>query len=382
MLALYRRHLKTGFGPKKLDPCPHSGDRFIRKRDRCPVYVEGVDPQGRYYRKSLHTTSWDIGERILRGMLIPPPASIPAPVPETPKPEAVALAAAMESFIAKLQGENREADTIRKYRLLFREVKEFADACSFRSVADLTFEKLVAFKLMWIPKDRQHTQKGVSTRNKKLDRLKAFFGYCHDAGFISQNPTRRIKPESAPNLIPEPFSPIEQSKILAKPQERRTRVFTHVLYYSALRISDACMLTPADFDGNCIRRVNKKNRQAVFVPIPPYVKEELDKLLLNGGYYFLIGRSPNVHTQTDAWRTIMNDMFKKDIPGFHCHRFRHTAATNWLASGITIGEVAALLGNSVKVVEKHYGSFSKTRQEVLEHKLEKLWQRPQLVRVK
>lgn len=212
--------------------------------------------------------------------------------------------------------------------------------------------------------------------------MKAFFTFCHDAGYVPQNPTKRIRPESAPNLIPEPFPPADQSKILAKPHERRIRAFTHVLYYSALRISDACMLRPEHFDGNRIRRVNKKNQKAVFIPLPPYLKTELDKLSLNGGYYFLIGESTNVHTQTDAWRSIMNDMFKTEIPGFHCHRFRHTAAVNWLASGITVEEVAALLGNSIKVVEKHYASFSKTRQEVLEEKLEKVWQAPKLVRVK
>ena len=30
MLTLYRRHLKTGFGPDKDQPCPHSSDRFYR----------------------------------------------------------------------------------------------------------------------------------------------------------------------------------------------------------------------------------------------------------------------------------------------------------------------------------------------------------------
>lgn len=91
--------------------------------------------------------------------------------------------------------------------------------------------------------------------------------------------------------MPDPFTPDEQEKILAKPQTARIRCFTHVLFYSALRISDACMLRPEDFDGNRIRRVNKKNQRVVLIPIPPYVKQELDQLRLNGGFYFLIGES-------------------------------------------------------------------------------------------
>jgi integrase len=80
-----------------------------------------------------------------------------------------------------------------------------------------------------------------------------------------------------------PFTPDEQEKILAKSQTARIRCFTHVLFYSALRISDACMLRPEDLDGNRLRRVNKKNQRVVLIPIPPYVKKELDQLRLNGG---------------------------------------------------------------------------------------------------
>jgi len=44
-------------------------------------------------------------------------------------------------------------------------------------------------------------------------------------------------------------------------------------------------------------------------------------------------------------------------------------------------EVAALLGSSIKVVEKHYASFCPSRQEALEKKLESSW-KTKLVRVK
>jgi integrase len=180
----------------------------------------------------------------------------------------------------------------------------------------------------------------------------------------------------------KPFTPKEQALLLSKPQTRLLRCFVEILYHSALRISDACMLRPDDFDGTKIRRVNQKNQETVFIPIPPDLKSELDKLPLNGGYYFLQGQSEKHYTQTDAWRTILNDAFKKDIPGFHAHRFRHTAAVNWLASGLTMEEVAALLGNSVQVVEKHYASFCGARQETVARKLESTWAKPKLQRVK
>jgi len=164
--SLYRRHLKSGFGPQRNDPCPNSGDRLLRKGDRCPVWIEGVDTRGVYQRKSLRTTSWDIGERILREMLIPPPAAPVVPAQEPDKPQPITLSAAIDSFTAKLQGEGREVDTIRKYQLLFRELKEFSAACGFSTVAHLTFERLVAFKLTWMLKEKDKQRKGINTATK------------------------------------------------------------------------------------------------------------------------------------------------------------------------------------------------------------------------
>jgi hypothetical protein len=95
------------------------------------------------------------------------------------------LESAIATFIANLEGENRAPDTIRKYRLLFRELQGFAYRHRLSTVAQLNFERLVAFRKTW-------TQQGAQTRNKQLDRLKAFFSTCHDAGWIAQNPTRKI----------------------------------------------------------------------------------------------------------------------------------------------------------------------------------------------
>jgi len=346
------------------------------------MWVEGVDFHGTYHRKSLHTTSWDIAERMLRDMQLPPsrPAALESGAPSETgvraKPERLTFEQTKTVFLTNIQAENRAADTLRKYQLLFRQMGDFASLRRLSAIEDFTFEHLVAFRSSW-------KEKGVNTRNKKLDRLKAFFGFCHNAGFIARNPTKLIRPAASNGAMVKPFAGAEQTKILAKPQTARVRAFCEVLFYSALRISDAAMLKPSDLDGNRIRRVNRKNQKTVFIPIPPHLKQELDRIPVNGGYYFLIGNSENVNTQTDAWRTILNELFKKDVPDFHAHRFRHTAAVNWLASGLTLEEVAALLGNSVKVVEKHYASFCGPRQQAVEEKLAKVWAKPKtLLRVK
>jgi site-specific recombinase XerD len=54
------------------------------------------------------------------------------------------------------------------------------------------------------------------------------------------------------------------------------------------------------------------------------------------------------------------------VQGGHAHRFRDTFAVELLLAGVSLEKVAALLGNSVKIVEKHYAPWVAARQDQLE----------------
>jgi len=51
------------------------------------------------------------------------------------------------------------------------------------------------------------------------------------------------------------------------------------------------------------------------------------------------------------------------ILGAHAHRFRHTLATDILARGDTIADVADVLGISEHVARRHYAKLSPARRE-------------------
>ena len=200
MLAIYRRHREK---------CSHADDRVSRKC-RCSLWLTGT-LFGNPYRKSAQTRNWDAAEKFKRKV----------EEGSGPKNELrpVTLKDASETFLTDLEAQNRVPDTIRKYRLLFRQLSQLGAS---RPLTELTFGVIVKFRSGW-------PEKGPATRNKKLDRLKAFFGFCHDAGWILQDPTKSLKPAATPRHRVQPFSADEQAKILAKAQIAKNRAFVHTL---------------------------------------------------------------------------------------------------------------------------------------------------------
>ncbi len=58
----------------------------------------------------------------------------------------------------------------------------------------------------------------------------------------------------------------------------------------------------------------------------------------------------------------MTAAFKESgVPQAHAHRFRHTLATSILASGVTLSDVADVLGIGEHVARKHYKKWSQDR---------------------
>ena len=178
------------------------------------------------------------------------------------------------------------------------------------------------------------------TKLKKLERLKAFFRYCHDAGWTSLNPARNLKAPKVKIVPKDPYLDGELDRIdeaLARCRNAKLPVFEKVLRYSALRISDVAMLTPEHLLGNKIYLNTRKTGKHVGIPIPPSLVESLRNLPLSGGYFFLHGNSERRDTQCDYWRDELTKIFRQaNVERAHPHRYRANAAVRWLTAGLTI----------------------------------------------
>jgi site-specific recombinase XerD len=81
-----------------------------------------------------------------------------------------------------------------------------------------------------------------------------------------------------------------------------------------------------------------------------------------------------VKTWTTEWEERLKKVFVlAGFPEAHSHMLRDTFATRLLNKGVPIETVAALLGNTTKIVEKHYSPWVESRQVNLESAVRLSW---------
>ena len=112
MLGIFRRHLKH---------CNHRKEGRKYLRCNCPVWVDG-HLGGEEIHRSLGTVEWLKAQQIVRDW----EADRGCPSAKL-KVEPVTLEQAWQRFIDDLASRKLQSSTVRKYRLLQRQMKEFAE---------------------------------------------------------------------------------------------------------------------------------------------------------------------------------------------------------------------------------------------------------------
>ena len=360
MLTIFRRHLAA---------CPHTSRK--ERRCRCPIHAEGT-LHGAKVRKALNLSSWEAAQRYVREWEI------------GGKGQPVSVKDATDRFIEDVIARQLALDTQNKYRLMFSEMEERFEGLT---IGSLTVNDLAKY--------REHWKVSPITARKKLERLRTFFRFCMDRGWVTKNPATVLKSpkgDFAPTL---PFTKEEMEKILwatevfskkgiyKEENRKRIRAFVLLLRYSGLRIRDAVTLKEDRIavtlkDGRIkdgtLFLYTQKTGMPVKLPLPNDLLEALKGFTHFGDYFFWSGNGEPKSAVGD-WQRSLRTLFKTaGVKGGHAHRFRDTFAVDLLSNGVPIDQVSILLGHSsVKTTEKHYAPWVKARQDQLETSVKKIW---------
>lgn len=114
-----------------------------------------------------------------------------------------------------------------------------------------------------------------------------------------------------------------------------------------------------------------KNGKPVQLPIHPDVREGLSKM--PAGEYFFGSGAVNPKSCVGDWQRTFRRLGSLAGVHIHAHRWRHPFATELLSKGVPVSEVAAILGNSPRIIEKHYSQWIQARQESINTAVKATW---------
>ena len=360
MLTIYRRHRKD---------CAHRSEGRKYRRCRCPIWVDGF-LAGQEIRKSLDTADWQKAQDKVREW---------EAQDSEPKnaAEPIKIQQAGEKFIADANARKLNESTIYKYSLLFKQLGNFAQKAGLRYLKELELTTLDEFRSEW--KD------GPRSSLKKLERLRAFLRFCERRKWIDNNPATDLKAPKIQNKPTMPFTHAEILKILAAfdkyadragvANAQRLKAFVLLLRYSGMRIGDTVKCGVNRITGNKLFLYTQKTGVPVQCVLPDFLVRELEAAPKSSeGHFFWTGKS-RLHSAIGKWQRRLQTLFAlAEVQGGHAHRFRDTFAVELLLVGVPLERVSVLLGHqSVRITERHYSPWVRSRQEQLEQDLQRAW---------
>jgi integrase len=403
-LTLYRRHrreCKAGHKEQSF-----SSEFEERKRGwtrcECPIVVSGT-LQKKFKRHSTNLWEWDAARAIATqfetagswdGTRV-----VHMPQPERPDTSTgrATITDACKVFLDEL-AETAALATHKKYRLLMARFVKFSEERGYVMIDQWEPMDVRQFRSTW-PVSPQ-------TAVRRMAMMKPFFEYCVSNKWIESNPARAVKNPKGREMTHSeqkyPFTD-EEIKRMYEACERYGKTYRHkwdgedladfisLSIYTGLRISDVALfnidrMTPA---GEIRLRTTKAGTH-VYTWVPAWLQERIRaRVEKHGHQIFGSHTTKSLDVITEGWRIKLNRIWEMSGPWKeppHPHRFRHTFARILLQKpGVTVRDVAELLGNTEEIVLKRYSAWVKDRQDRLTKILQEAFDdkpKPKLVSIR
>jgi len=447
-LKLFRRHGKCSMGYAREDRIHEfdSKKRTGRAQCDCLISAEGKLRTMYLQAKSTGCRDWESARKIASQWEQAGTAEMTAA--EIKKTQAsadsgsgtqgyalITVPQAVDDFYMVQRNKGISDERIAQYRqLLTRRLLPYVKAGRIEYIQQMDKSRHWSlFRDSWRNLNPEHNKKsdqplpdlkvGLRTASRMVSDLRIFINHCVSNEWLSDNWAHR-KHGMVTTKFKDPKEPFsdEDVQYVYRAAEHVTDgrgfkskrtgtmngfedlVFTFILRYTGLRISDVCMLNvsqlvtfeqfPWTHAISCFPMKTSTTRDKgnhVLIPIPsgnlqdhPNVVAALQALPLKHGEYFFLGGGPvpepgteqwknRVRHATNGWRERINRLFliaerlmKEEGKHLsvhpHPHRFRHTFCAWLLQKGLSLRTVAAYIGDTEDTVRAHYGKFCHAEQ--------------------
>ena len=324
-----------------------------RRGCACPLHLHGTI-NGRRIRESLDTSNTAVARRrqahreleLLTG----------------DKRKPITVADAVAAHMKDIERRGFVASTVKKYKRLGANLTQLFGR---RHVDDIEPEDLRQFIATW--------KLGPRTQQKQIERLKAFFNFCADSGWIDRSPAKPLKGPKVPPTQIKPYTTQDLKDMLGACEQfgfqewerARMKALIVLMWLTGLNIGDAVRLPKSAMKGNKLTTRRKKTGEPVHITVPGAVVRILDAFKhASSEYYFWTGAGDPDGVARTYQRRFRRIFDLAGIPDGTTRRFRQTVASKLAAVGIEHAQ-HALGHSSVRTTEKHYAGWTPERQQGL-----------------
>lgn len=407
-LNLYRRHrgrCEAGKGRGVTSSELDERRKDWGRRCGCEIAMSGV-LGGKFSRKTTHASDWENARRVAEAYeqadsWTGKPEVKPAPPEqtkeETSTPARATIVEACRVYITHQESAGLEPSTLSKHRTLTNRITAFGEGRGYVLIDQFVTGDIDIFWASW--------KLGARTKGKRLSTLRGFFRFCVGRKWMAESPVSAdIKPPVGSSKAANkwPFTDEELQRIIAAcdkppcPPRGRNSAITASNYvgavwkndqgigewtgedlkdiiwlmvYTGYRISDATFFDMKLLQGNQVFIRATKNGGEVFAYLPDWLRDRLlERAKVHGNRPFIVGRSHRLETVTNVWRRRIAQAFEAagefEQPPTP-HRFRHTFARVLLQKGVSVADVADLMGDDEETIRAHYSRWIPERQERL-----------------
>jgi integrase/recombinase XerD len=358
--------------------CPNDGKPFFRGCD-CIKWLRysgtaclcGSKHKGSQHRISADTRTWGLAEEKAQELQKRIDAGeTGSPLPAAPEAKQQTIQQAVETFITAKEGENVTKSTIRKLRYQLGQFELFMAGRSKFFPPEITATDLIEYRAGW-------TWKSGVTKQKAQQNLRGFLRSCCKANLadlLGSLKTIRLSKADKTRLEPQPFTEKELTHLLAQVPKTfpdsysasKMTALIHCMVSTGLAIRDTVQLQRDSLRDGWLRLNRQKTGKSVRQKLDGALCNELLSVA-NGNlkYIFWNGKSEPT-SAVGLWQRDLRDLMGDAglwIKGNLSHRFRDTAVDFWLGAGCSLTDIAAMLGDTVAIVERHYANLASKRME-------------------
>lgn len=246
----------------------------------------------------------------------------------------------LNCFLDSKQVEGRSKKTLERYAYILNR---------FFKETGVSIENVTVFHLRNYMANEK--QRGISNRtlNGMRSVFNAFFGWLWKEGLLQYNPCANLSVVKCAQKVRVPYSDIDIEKLKENCDCVRDKALISFLLCTGCRISEVCNLNRdnINFERKECKVLGKGNKERIVylndvtcMLLERYLKERKDDLDA-----LFIGKRLERLSAGGVRSKLKVIAEKAGVENVHPHRFRRTLATNLINHGMTIQEVATILGH-------------------------------------